>query len=32
MIQVRAGAEFEIELIDPIRVGEQRPGDRSGRG
>ncbi|WP_423924413.1 hypothetical protein [Candidatus Palauibacter sp.] len=32
MIQVRAGAEFEIELIDPIRVGEQRPGDRFRAG
>ncbi|WP_419164740.1 hypothetical protein [Candidatus Palauibacter sp.] len=32
MVQVRAGAEFEIELIDPIRVGEQRPGDRFRAG
>lgn len=28
MVEVAAGAEFEIELTDPIRVGERRPGDR----
>ncbi len=28
MVTVRSGAELEVELIDPIRPGELRPGDR----
>ena len=32
MVQVRAGAEVEIELIDPITAGEHRPGDRFRAG
>ena len=27
MVTVRAGAELEVELIDPIRTGDLRPGD-----
>ena len=32
MVQVRTGAEVEIELIDPIPTGERRPGDRFRAG
>ena len=32
MVSVRPGAEFEIELIDPILTGEHRPGDRFRAG
>ncbi|MXW65696.1 MAG: hypothetical protein F4Z72_01625 [Gemmatimonadales bacterium] len=27
MVTVRAGAELEVELLDPIRTGDLRPGD-----
>ena len=32
MVQVRTGAEVEIELIDPILTGEHGPGDRFRAG
>ena len=32
MVSIRAGAELEIELIDPILPGERRPGDRFKAG
>lgn len=32
MVRVRAGAEVEIELIDPITAGERGPGDRFRAG
>ena len=32
MVSVRAGAELEIELIDPILTGEHQPGDRFRAG
>lgn len=31
-VSIRAGAELEIELIDPILAGERRPGDRFRAG
>ena len=32
MISIRAGAELEVELIDPILAGDRRPGDRFKAG